>query len=641
MDPLRNTSALLFLVATGLAAAPCTGPLSDYQGYRIGQVRIVSPVSFFSAATFGFDRLAESLALRSNESFDIAKYNLGPSQITAALRVGSGDFSALRIAAAAGSLENCDAEKRTLDVRYIVYTTIAPPIGSRAFEARAESSERPATTGAQLGSAGRLLAVPQFGYNQTRGGYGGLRLRSEAVELNSMASGNSVAGALALSEGPWRFTAAYRDVPAGETKIVKSTLAAGYFGSFRAFRYGAALEGAHEASGGAGTDCDLKTLASVSGRSGAGAWIASYGFELGSPISGRTVNFARHIADIGYTASFVPLPKSPGDRPRFIGNPHHPLTIEARLGAGIIQASGPVPLSERFFGGNQKLPFVEGAPWDVRGQPFIRSIPENRLGGAGGTRFYAFNLTVAKAVYARPLLPRELGTREFVGNLDFAIHTAKGALADAYLAKDPSLLAVRDALPEIEKVLDELKQELEPLPAGPAIADLGRALRTAASIRGGSVLAGALAGTILPRLEADLANLAQSLAPPAAARIIELRQRLAAARQAMSASLSGPTRDAARKRAEERAGRDLATARSALDTVLYELNVYSIAPVAIFDAARVWPSGAGAQYAAGAGMRLSVVNVNFTLGYAVNPRPASGQGRGALFFQLDVSDLFH
>ena len=134
MDRLRNASALLFLCVPGLGAAPCTSPPSDYQGYRVGHVRIVSPVSFFSAATFGFDQLAEILALRRDDPFDVAKYNLGPSQIAAALRTGSGDVSALRIVAAAGSLENCDAAARTLDVRYTVYTTIVPPLAGQVFE---------------------------------------------------------------------------------------------------------------------------------------------------------------------------------------------------------------------------------------------------------------------------------------------------------------------------------------------------------------------------------------------------------------------------------------------------------------------------------------------------------------------------
>ena len=388
---------------------------------------------------------------------------------------------------------------------------------------------------------------------------------------------------------------------------------------------------------------NLKLLAGASGQWGAGAWTGTYGFELGSTFSGQAVDFAKHVVDLGYTGSFVPLPRTLDDRPRFIGAPHHPLTVEARLGAGVIQPFGPLALSGCFFGGNQTLPFVEGGPWDVRGQAFIRSIPENRLGGLGGTRFYAFNLTLAKAVYARPLLPRELGTKEFVGNLDFAINTAKGALSDTYLAQDPAVVAAGSALPTIQDALDALKREVQSIPAAtaPVVSDLGRASRTVASIRNGSALAGTLAGTILPRLEDDLASLSKALDAQSSARILALRDRLAEARRALAESLSGPVKDAARKRADQRAARDFSAAESVLRTVLYELNVYSVAPVAIFDAARVWPSGAGTQYAAGVGARLSLVNVNVTLGYAANPRRSPGQPVGAVFFQLDVSNLFH
>jgi len=35
-----------------------------------------------------------------------------------------------------------------------------------------------------------------------------------------------------------------------------------------------------------------------------------------------------------------------------------------------------------------------------------------------------------------------------------------------------------------------------------------------------------------------------------------------------------------------------------------------------------------------------VVNLDLTLGYALNPNPASGLGRGAFFIQLDAADLF-
>jgi hypothetical protein len=77
-----------------------------------------------------------------------------------------------------------------------------------------------------------------------------------------------------------------------------------------------------------------------------------------------------------------------------------------------------------------------------------------------------------------------------------------------------------------------------------------------------------------------------------------------------------------------------------LDVFLHQLNLYSIAPVAIFDVARVWPLDVGVHYGVGPGLRLSLANANFTMGYAFNPQRAGPEKAGAIFFKLDVTSLF-
>ena len=91
-----------------------------------------------------------------------------------------------------------------------------------------------------------------------------------------------------------------------------------------------------------------------------------------------------------------------------------------------------------------------------------------------------------------------------------------------------------------------------------------------------------------------------------------------------------------------RAKRDLERPREVISTLRHETNRYSISVVGIADAARLWPDPYGTRYALGGGGRFSLVNVNFTLGYAVNPqpRPELGQGRGALFFTITYTNLF-
>jgi hypothetical protein len=94
------------------------------------------------------------------------------------------------------------------------------------------------------------------------------------------------------------------------------------------------------------------------------------------------------------------------------------------------------------------------------------------------------------------------------------------------------------------------------------------------------------------------------------------------------------------KKYEDQAWQTLAPGHRALDVFLHELNIYSVAPVAIFDVARVWPVNEGVHYGVGPGLRLSLVNVNFTISYGFNLQRASRESIGAIFFKLDVTSLF-
>jgi hypothetical protein len=94
---------------------------------------------------------------------------------------------------------------------------------------------------------------------------------------------------------------------------------------------------------------------------------------------------------------------------------------------------------------------------------------------------------------------------------------------------------------------------------------------------------------------------------------------------------------------ELKANRELAYTGRVLDVIFRELNVVSLSPVFMFDAARIGPqTGAfgGVRYGVGGGMRLSVVTLDITAGYSLNPNRRPGEGRGAFVFSLDISDLF-
>lgn len=95
---------------------------------------------------------------------------------------------------------------------------------------------------------------------------------------------------------------------------------------------------------------------------------------------------------------------------------------------------------------------------------------------------------------------------------------------------------------------------------------------------------------------------------------------------------------------ERKANQDVAYTARILDVTFRELNLIAISPVVMLDVARIDPrTGAdigGTRYGVGGGMRLSVVSLDFTAGYSWNPNRRPGEGRGALVFSLDISDLF-
>jgi hypothetical protein len=81
----------------------------------------------------------------------------------------------------------------------------------------------------------------------------------------------------------------------------------------------------------------------------------------------------------------------------------------------------------------------------------------------------------------------------------------------------------------------------------------------------------------------------------------------------------------------------------ALDVAFREMNLATVSPAVLFDAARIGPVQNGFpsfRYGIGPAVRLSIVTFQVTMGYSFNPSPRSWEPRGAFFFAMDVADLF-
>jgi hypothetical protein len=76
-----------------------------------------------------------------------------------------------------------------------------------------------------------------------------------------------------------------------------------------------------------------------------------------------------------------------------------------------------------------------------------------------------------------------------------------------------------------------------------------------------------------------------------------------------------------------------------------DLNVVSLAPVAVVDWARIGPTGRGikpSRFGPGGGVRIELGSyVNFTVGCAFDIHPQLGEGARALFFSIGVRDFLH
>ena len=80
----------------------------------------------------------------------------------------------------------------------------------------------------------------------------------------------------------------------------------------------------------------------------------------------------------------------------------------------------------------------------------------------------------------------------------------------------------------------------------------------------------------------------------------------------------------------------------ALDVAFREMTLAGVRYVAALDVARLQPNtGEGAyRYGVGAGIQVSIVTFQVTMGYSFNPDRRPSESRGAFFFLMDVADLF-
>jgi hypothetical protein len=709
----------------------CLRPAKEYDGYKVADVRIDSPLGWlFPSVT---QRLNELLAdpqmpLKKGERFSRDDFYAGFIFLNTnfpALQVNP--FNRVAVRLAGPSLADCDEGKRTLIAVYRVYHLGVPDLLTSSFERRDEELatrsvvETPATE-----RLANFFPQPFTGYNRSRDLFGGARLTInqpgdifDKITLNASGSASSLFARAemhgsrnfmkgALRHAEWRVGHRYSDTPSDAMRLKESATVGQIAVATRPIgaaglivRFGGAVEGGHQQ-----TDADqprlpptdLARTGYASGKTFVGATLragrllferplelrlkGSYGLQVGNAGEGRRVDYVKQLFD---TAAQL----------RYRLRDHRPLSLETQFTFGSINTPGRLPTPERFFGGNVEQNFIAGESWTIRSQPFIRSIPQSMFarvdqnGPAGGDRFFAVNLTLAATVWGRPLTPSEiLNDDEFTGVVELALSASQSEIESSYVSKSPELREIARQVVPMEGQLKDAQQDLDDLQEaarqlgdqepGPAI------LRQIALCRADLRSVTTSVTAVAQKLEKNSLDRADvrillvgipDLAPPRPSRIEKLNKSLGALAGLADLPVSGVIADkikslqtlgarleAAREilardftnklekpgstvvaAAKQQAEKDMRYPRRVLNELLYEANLIGVSPVLVFDAARLQQRGSTAgdvRYALGGGLRLSIVSVDLTVGYAWNLRPKPWEGRGALIFTMAVSNLF-
>ena len=334
-------------------------------------------------------------------------------------------------------LINCDEQARTLEVQYQVLTVARPTYLTSSFEINDRKEKNKEAAGDVEEDRTSFSLVPFAGYNRSRAIFGGADFTYSTdspalrkMQLSGSGSGSSavvemdLTGSKEFSSGPfsyaeWRAAYYFSNIPTDGFELQEATGAARLFAATRPigshklfFRGGASIEGGNRQSSLPQTEAPAATLVD----SGYGAlklyvgasltsrrqdWKASYALQLGNDGDNLGVDYRKQILDAAY-------------RLRFLPKDHKPFQLDAQVTAGWLRTTdGFVPYGERFFGGNADEEFIQGDSWRIRGNPFIRSFPQNRLNGSepfplGGDKFVSINLTVAQTVWQKQLIPGEI-----------------------------------------------------------------------------------------------------------------------------------------------------------------------------------------------------------------------------------------
>ena len=642
--------AFLFLPFTLAGQGTCPDLPFDvlgHQGYLVRQVDIVGPLS--AALNSLRPRLPQPSSPITSEAIEAGK---------AAIREDMAKWlilfdSPISVTVVQPTVTHCtNAAPYLLTVEYRFFTTRIPIAVSHSFEARSAAATDPGRSLASR-SERRLELTPNLGYNRSEQAFLGGRLAifvpryfnrviaegyasARASRASVFAEGGADRSGAAIARLDWSIGYRYVDQPTNRGPLRDARLAAQLALTSKPtsqsgvlWRYAAAVEGGTQRSDIQSVPLlpsarfgTLKQAAGLTINTWTQALNLSYGFQLGRVPDSGIVSYSKHILDLSHAGRFKSL------------------QLESRINAGVLVQHGPTPLNERFIGGGGQVPFLSGVAWVVNANPVVRSIPNfwlnSGVGGQfGSDRFAAFNLTASMPTWRYPLVPNEVRKdpqiRDAIEGLLTSAESIIAALEKTRDEAHQALFATREAFQTTIEAVETRALALNLDKCADQAATMGARI---ADLRKSNFWAPFLDqptdpdDVTLPSLQtACFTNATDS-------ELLALATKVEAHRQNIATQISRI--DIARTTAIAR--QQMSFPRRTVKTMIEDMDVFSISPVALFDVAYVSPRS---YYAVGGGLRITLASsVHFTLTYAYNPTRLKGEAPGTLLFSLGFINLF-
>ena len=660
----------------------------EKSGYIIRFAHVKSPFQYVSALHTAIRNIEAKVADLGGRPYQNRKVRKRADELEAVNFLPDVIEQPIRISLVMTSVENCSSGQ--LDLLYTVLTTQLAPVLSRTFESYQLEKFAPERTAGIDAEINRWRFSPSIAYDRSEQLSGGARLEyrsgnplanylpfgslmidgrasARMHDFSAALSGSVVRVAEWLEWAEWQLNYLNTSNPTDQSSLRQNRFAAQSSAMTRPLgsvqlplRFGGQLEGgtlrshfagselAHNTVDGSGYG-SVKFYLGTTARLDRNVFALSYGLEVGSTRPGSEVGWLKHIADVAHDVSFP------------VGD-HRSLDIESRLTAGIIQIPGSIPASARFYGGNREEPFMPGDNWNIRSNPVIRSIPANRFSqtenGQGGTRFISYNMTAGIPIWRRPLVPSELShDSEFTDELNGQLQTATSLLQPDYAAKDLHFQRVTTRLDELQSSLDKLQalvsaaQLSAPEAFGQQLKVCVSAINTAkrraqAAVQSRGAAQYGDVSTLLTvnetedRLNKVHSACLQGLNSPQDVQITAAAESVEEIHSEMEKEFALIDQSVASKQAES----EMSYVKRTLNSILYEMNFLSLGPMLMFDVAHMGPAGSklGTRYGIGGGLRFTLVShVDFTVGYAANPKRITGEAPGAFFFSMRFKDLLN